>query len=140
MFKDFSKFNFTVIDVTTAATPEMTINLNGITFNQRTQEALDNPEYVRPLIDAENMAFAIQVCSKEEKRAMKFTKTNGKGGYSSTCNTIRAIIRRVMGDKWNDGMRYSMEGTIFSDQKAIVFDLAAAKELPPFRYPKHVKK
>ena len=45
-----------------------------------------------------------------------------------------------MGDKWNDGMRYSMEGTIFSDQKAIVFDLAAAKELPPFRYPKHIKK
>ena len=78
MFKDFSKFNFTVIDVTTAATPEMTINLNGITFNQRTQVALDNPEYVRPLIDAENMAFAIQVCSKEEKRAMKFTNLMAK--------------------------------------------------------------
>lgn len=133
MFKDFNKFNFTVIDVTSGAAPEMTVNLNGISFAAKTLEVLGSPDFVRPLLDAENKAFAIQVCKEKESRAMRFTKNTSAGGYSSTCNTIRNALRRLMGDAWKDTMRYQMEGVYFPDVKAVVFDLSTAKELPPFR-------
>lgn len=133
MFKDFSKFNFSVIDVSIGAVPEMTINLNGISFNARTLDILGNPDYVRPLLDAENKAFAVQVCKEKDARAMKFTKNTQAAGYSSTCNTIRHALRRLMGSAWKDTMRYVMVGVYFADAKAVVFDLTTAKEMPPFR-------
>lgn len=132
MFKDFSKFNFTVIDVTTGAAPQMTVNLNGISFSSRTLEVLGNPAFVKPLLDADNKAFALQVCKESDARAMKFTKNTQTGGYSSTCSIIRHALRKLM-ETWKDSMRYEMDGVFFADAKAVVFDLAAAKELPPFR-------
>ena len=131
--KDFKDFNFSVIDVTVGAIPVMTINLNGISFNGKTLDVLGNPEYVKPLLDAENKAFAIQVCKEKDGHARKFSKSTSGSGFSSTCNTIRYALRRLMGDKWRDDKRYEMEGVFFQDAKAVVFDLAKAKELEPFR-------
>ncbi len=135
MIKDFSKFNFSVIDVSMSSTPEMTINLNGISFNSKTLDALGNPDYVRPLLDATNKAFAVQVCKESDERSMKFTKSESSqiNGFSSTCNTIRTTIRNLMGDEWKSDMRYQMSGVLFPEAKAVVFDLTQAKELPPFR-------
>nr|DAH33613.1 MAG TPA: hypothetical protein [Caudoviricetes sp.] len=133
MFKDFSKYNFTVIDVSAGVSPQMTVNLNGISFNPKTLDALGNPEFVKPLLDADNKAFALQVCKESDARAMKFTKNTQAAGYSSTCNTIRHALRRLMQDSWKETMRYEMDGVIFADAKAVVFDLTAAREMPPFR-------
>ena len=135
MIKDFSKFNFSVIDVTMSSAPEMTINMNGITFNAKTLDLLGHPGFVKPLLDADNKAFAVQVCKESDDRAMKFSKTNNlrTGGFSSTCNTIRATLRRLMEDSWKDDMRYQIPGVLFPEAKAIVFDLTRAKELAPFR-------
>lgn len=133
MFKDFSKFNFTVIDVTSGAAPQMTVNLNGISFSAKTLEVLGKPDYVRPLLDADNKVFAVQVCREKEARAMRFSKNTQAAGYTSTCNTIRHALRRLMSDTWKENMRYEMDGVFFADAKAVVFDLAGAKELPPFR-------
>lgn len=133
MFKDFSKFNFNVIDVSVGAVPEMTVNLNGISFNAKTLDILGNPDYVKPLLDADNKAFAIQVCKDKDARAMRFSKNTQAAGYSSTCNTIRHALRRLMGSAWKDSMRYNMVGVYFSEANAVVFDLTSAKELPPFR-------
>lgn len=133
MQKDFSKFNFTVIDVNSGISPEMTVNLNGISFTAKTLETLGSPDFVKPLLDAENKAFALQVCKEKDARAMKFTSNTQAGGYSSTCNTIRHALRRLMSDTWKDSMRYEMEGIYFAEAKAVVFDLSSAKELPPFR-------
>ena len=131
--KDFKDFNFAVIDVTMGAVPTMTINLNGISFNGKALDVLGNPEYVKPLLDAENKAFAIQVCKEKDGHAMKFTKNSCGAGFSSTCNTIRAALRRLMGDEWREDKRYEMEGVYFPDAKAVVFDLSAAKQMEPFR-------
>lgn len=131
--KDFKDFNFSVIDVTMGAAPTMTINLNGISFNGKMLDVLGNPDYVKPLLDAENKAFAIQVCKEKDGAAMKFTKASTGAGFSSTCNTIRAALRRLMGDTWREDKRYEMEGVFFQDAKAVVFDLAKAKEMDPFR-------
>ena len=131
--KDFKDFNFAVIDVTMGAVPTMTINLNGISFNGKALDVLGNPEYVKPLLDAENKAFAIQVCKEKDGHAMKFTKNSSGAGFSSTCNTIRSALRRLMGDEWREDKRYEMEGVYFPDAKAVVFDLSAAKQMEPFR-------
>ena len=131
--KDFKDFNFSVIDVTMGAVPTMTINLNGISFNGKALDVLGNPEYVKPLLDAENKAFAIQVCKDKDSHAMKFTKNSSGAGFSSTCNTIRSALRRLMGDEWRVDKRYEMEGVYFPDAKAVVFDLSAAKQMEPFR-------
>lgn len=139
MFKDFKKYNFSVIDVTMSASPEMTINLNGVTFNGKTLEVLDNPEFVRPLLDYGNKAFAIQVAKATDEKAMKFSKTENSGGFSSTCNTIRYTIRRLMGDEWKDNMRYHIKGIYFPEAKAVVFELNSATEMPSFRGSKATK-
>lgn len=131
--KDFKDFNFAVIDVTMGAVPTMTINLNGISFNGKALDVLGSPEYVKPLLDAENKAFAIQVCKEKDGHAMKFTKNSSGAGFSSTCNTIRSALRRLMGDEWREDKRYEMEGVYFPDAKAVVFDLSAAKQMEPFR-------
>ena len=133
MFKDFKKYNFSVIDVTMSTMPEMTINLNGISFNARTLDVLGSPEFVRPLLDTDNKAFAIQVAKATDDKAMKFTKTEKGGGFSSTCNVIRATLRRLMGDAWKDNMRYNIRGIYFPDGKVVVFELNSAVELPSFR-------
>lgn len=133
MFNDFSRFDFTVIDVTVGTVPKMYVNLNGVSFTPKTLEQLGNPDYIRPLLDAKNKAFAVQVCKEKEARAMKFKANTHAGGYSSTCNTIRHALRRVMGEAWKSTMRYEIEGVYFADAKAVVFDLSSAKELPPFR-------
>lgn len=131
--KDFKDFNFAVIDVTMGAVPTMTINLNGISFNGKALDVLGSPEYVKPLLDAENKAFAIQVCKEKDGHAMKFTKNSSGAGFSSTCNTIRSALRRLMGEEWREDKRYEMEGVYFPDAKAVVFDLSAAKQMEPFR-------
>ena len=134
--RDFSKYNFSVIDVTVAGVPEMSVNLNGITFNGKTLEVLGNPDYVRPLLDEGNKAFAVLVCTARESKAMRFTKNdgaNGGGGYSSTCTSIRKSIRHLMDDAWKDNMRYVITGVYFPEAKAVVFDLESAQELPSFR-------
>lgn len=131
--KDFKDFNFSVIDVNMGAVPTMTINLNGISFNGKALDVLGSPEYVKPLLDAENKAFAIQVCKEKDGHAMKFTKNSSGAGFSSTCNTIRSALRRLMGDEWREDKRYEMEGVYFPDAKAVVFDLSAAKQMEPFR-------
>lgn len=131
--KDFKDFNFSVINVTMGAVPTMTINLNGISFNGKALDVLGSPEYVKPLLDAENKAFAIQVCKEKDGHAMKFTKNSSGAGFSSTCNTIRSALRRLMGEEWREDKRYEMEGVYFPDAKAVVFDLSAAKQMEPFR-------
>ena len=133
MLKDFSKFNFTVIDVNTGSAPVMTVNLNGVSFNAKTLEILGSPDFVKPLLDAENKAFALQVCKEKDGRAMRFSRSTQAGGYCSSCNTIRHVLRRLMGDAWKDSMRYEMEGVYFAEAKAVVFDLASPKEMPPVR-------
>ena len=130
LFKDFSKFKFNVIDVKNAALPEMTINLNGIFFNQACLDILGKPERVHFLLDVENKVFAVQVCNADDSKGVNFTSKDYKSGYSGTCKAIRISIRNTMADTWLEDRRYKMDGVVFAANKAIAFDLATAIELP----------
>lgn len=130
LFKDFSKFKFNVIDVKNAALPEMTINLNGIFFNQACLDILGKPERVHFLLDVENKVFAVQVCNADDSKGVNFTSKDYKSGYSGTCKAIRISIRNTMADVWSEDKRYKMDGVVFAANKAIAFDLTNATELP----------
>lgn len=134
-FQNFDDFQFEVIDVTIPGTPDMHITQNGITFSRRLVEDMGYPQFVRPLVDVKNKAFALKVCKADSDNAMRFSKPKGeqKGAVQYHASAIRLMLRSIMGDAWQEQNRYHTTGVWFPEAKAMVFDLSAAKELPPFR-------
>lgn len=132
MFKDFSQFNFEVIDITARGNLEMVINKNGVFFSSQVLDNLGSPDFVKPLLDMKNKAFAVQACKNETECTMKFSnpKSKSNGSYTSTCTAIRKTLRRLM-ENWKDNARYKIPGVFFQEYKAVVFDLTKAIELSP---------
>lgn len=135
MFKNFNEFNFEVISVSIPGTPELFINLNGVTFSKKMIEDMNYPAFIRPLVDAENKALAFQVCKQGDERAMKFSKPRGEqnGSINIMSNVLLRTARTVMKDIWKDDFRYRMTAIYFPEAKAMVVDLTSATELPPLR-------
>jgi hypothetical protein len=132
---NFNDFNFEVLDIPVHGTPDMFLNQTGVTFTKKVVEDMGYPQYVRHLLDVKKKAFAIQVCKENENRAMKFSKPKGEQKNSVEANSkgLFEALRHILGDSWHKGMRYRVPGIYFPDAKAMVFDLAAAEELPPLR-------
>lgn len=132
---DFGAFKFEVIDISVRGTPDLFVNVNGLTVTKKAIEDMSYPAYVRPLIDVEHRAFAIQTCRQTEERAIKFSKPRGEQmhGISLPSHSLYQTIKKVMRSKWHDGMRYRIPGIYYPDAKAMVFDLNSAEELPPLR-------
>ena len=135
MLKDFKEFNFEVIDVSTKGTPDIFVNLNGVTFTKKAIETIGFPPYVRPLIDVENKAFAVQVCKQNDEKAISFSKPRGEqiNGVSVQLLAVLRTIRTIMRDKWQENNRYRIAGIYYPEAKAMVFDLNSAEEMPAFR-------
>ncbi len=132
---DFSKYAFEVIDVSVRGTPEMYVNINGITISKKAIEDMSYPTYVRPLIDTTHKAFALQTCKQTDERAMKFSKARGEqdSGINLSATAVMRTIRTLMRDSWHDNKRYRIAGIYYPDAKAMVYDLSSAEELPPIR-------
>lgn len=134
MPKNFDEFKFQVIDINNnTGDIKMVLNKNSVFFSPAVLETLGRPEYVKPLLDIENKVFALQVTKATMTQSMKIanSKTKSGGSYTSTCTVIRKTLRKLMGDAWNDEMRYEITGIDFPSAKAVVFELEKAKELPP---------
>lgn len=141
MFTNFSDFNFEVIDVLATKTdPEIIINKNAITLSLKLLEELGKPQFIRPLVDFQNKAFALRVCKESDSKALKLRNTKEKveKSCSISCVAVRKILRRLMKETWKDDKRYRLIGTIFPKEKAVAFDLTQAEELEG--YPKRQKK
>ena len=134
---NFEDFSFEVIDVSITGTPDIHITQNGITFTRRLIEDMGYPQYITPMIDAKNKVFAIKECKLTNENAVSFSKPKGeqKGAIATSSTAIRRILRGVMGEQWKDTNRYHVTGIWYAEAKAMVFDLNAAKELPPFLKP-----
>ena len=141
MFKNFDEFNFEVINVMMQGTPDLFVNINGLTFSNKMVEDMNYPAFVRPLIDAENKALAIQVCKQTDDKAIKFSKPRGE--QSCSINIISNILlhttRTLMKDQWKSDNRYRITGIFFPEAKAMVFDLTSFEEMPAFRTMKKKK-
>jgi hypothetical protein len=142
MFKNFNEFNFEVIDVAVQGTPDMLVNINGLTFSKKLVEDMNYPAFVRSLIDAENKALAIQVCKQTDDKAIKFSKPRGEqsGSINIVSNVLLRTTRTMLRDEWKDDNRYRITGIYFPDVKAMVFDLVSAKEMSAFRSLKNKQK
>ncbi|QUH18539.1 hypothetical protein [Alkaliphilus sp. B6464] len=131
---NFEDFQFEIIDIEIAGTPDMHITQNGITFTRRLIEDMGYPQYVQPMVDIKNKVFALKACKAESERAIRFSKPKGeqKKALSTSNNTIRYMLRNIMKDEWKEENRYHITGKWFADAKAMIFNLNSAKELPPF--------
>lgn len=134
---NFEDFKFEVIDVSITGMPEMHITQNGITFTRKLAEDMSYPQFVTPMIDVKNKVFAIKACKADNEHAIRFSKPKGeqRGSIVTSSNTIRHMLRNVMGAHWNNKNRYHIAGIWYAEAKAMVFDLNTARELPPFSKP-----
>lgn len=137
-FQNFEDFQFEIIDVSVTGTPDMHITRNGVTFTRRLIEDMGYPQYVKPMLDANNKAFALKACKADSEGAMRFSKPKGeqKRSFVTSIFAIRQVLRTLMGEQWKEENRYHLTGSWFPEAKAMIFDLNAAKELPPFRVEK----
>jgi len=132
MFTNFSDFNFEVIDVlVNNITPELTINKNTVTLSWKLLEELGNPQFLRPLVDFQNKAFALRVCKESDSKIFRVRDAQEKNNKSRVVPyvVIRKTLRDLMRETWNDDKRYRLVGTVFPKEKVAVFDLTQAEEL-----------
>lgn len=135
MFKNFNEFNFEVVNVSIQGTPELFVNLNGITFSKKMIEDMNYPAFIRPFVDVENKALAFQACKQGDDHAIKFSKPRGEQNSSISLqnNVLLLTARTVMKDAWKDDCRYCMTAIYFPEAKAMVVDLTSATEIPSIR-------
>ncbi len=134
---NFEDFCFEVIDVSVTGTPDVHITQNGITFSLKCIEDMGYPQYITPMIDVKNKAFAIKACKADNEHAIRFSKPKGeqKRAIATSFSAIRRMIRGVMSEQWQPKNRYHITGIWYAEAKAMVFNLNTAKELPPFLKP-----
>lgn len=130
MFESIGSFNFKIIDITITGSPTLFVNRHSVTFSKRVVSDMDYPEYVQPLIDMENKAFALKACKPTDERAMSFygRKHKPHGGIVLSSEPLRNLLKTLMSENWRADKRYKIVGTYISDVKAMVFDLKTASE------------
>ena len=135
MFKEFSEFNFEIIDITVAGVPELFVNINGLTINKKAVEDMGYPQNVLPLLDVQHKVFAVQACRKDVSRAIHFAKAKEEqnSGVSLQSTGLFNTVRNMMGDAWNPQKRYRVKGIYYPAEKAMLFDLTTADELDSIR-------
>ena len=134
---NFEDFSFEVIDVCVTGTPDVHITKNGITFTLKCIEDMGYPQYIIPMIDVKKKAFAIKACKVGNEHTIRFSKPKGeqKHAIATSFSAIRRMICGVMCEQWQEKNRYHIIGVWHPKDKAMIFDLNAAKELPPFLKP-----
>jgi len=121
---DVSKLNLQVLDITTNASPDIFVNVTGITFTKRVLEDMNYPSHVQYSTDVDNKVFGIKACRSEDKGAVPFSKPRGEQIYTVICNNknVTETIRVMMKGVWKDKKRYKVTGFML-DKKTMIFVL-----------------
>lgn len=120
----FKAFNFN------EGVPYVSITSNGVTFNKSVVMKLDYPEYAVLLIDEESKRIAVQACDADSPNAVQFYKEKKSKVISVRWNgrDLLNTLQDMMG--WNLREKaYRIDGILLKDERAMLFDLAAASEL-----------
>lgn len=126
---NFSNINLEVIDLNTNMTPDIFINVNGITFSRRVLEDLNYPQNVQYCVDATHKIFAIRACKGNEAKAAPFSKP--KAEQTSTLNCGNKNLRDVIGamiPDFKEKQRYRVTGEYDAENRVMYFDMTTAKE------------
>ena len=127
---DFNNLNLEILDITTNASPDMFVNLTGISFTKRILDEMNYPANVQYAIDASNKVFAIRACKSNDAKAVPFSKPKleQKTTLSSNNKNLVETIRTLMKDIWKPDARYKVTGFYISENKTMVFDLSEGVE------------
>ena len=129
---DFSNIKLEVIDLYTSMTPEIFINVNGVTFSKRVVDDLGYPQNVQYCTDPEHHIFAIKPCKSNEVKAAPFAKP--KSETSSGSNTISSVNKNLhdllcaLIPNYAPRVRYRVVGEFNTENRVMYFDMSTAEE------------
>lgn len=126
---NFSTINLEVIDINTNATPDIFINLNGITFSKRVLEDLNYPLNVQYCIDSVNKIFAIRACKGKDAKSTPFSKPRAEQTTTLCCGNknLRDVIVTLIPD-FDSKKRYKVIGEYDSENRVMYYDMTTAEE------------
>ncbi len=135
---DVKSFTFETIDVNMTDKPEMTINLNNISFTKRVLDLMGYPAHVQYCVDASQRIFALRVCKGNESRAASFSKPREEQTtVLATANkNIYETATKLIAN-YNPKKRYIIEGFYDKDERIMIFDMNEAKETASRCYKKN---
>lgn len=124
---NFSAINLEVIDLNTNTTPDIYINLNGITFSRRVLEDLNYPQTVQYCMDASQHVFAIRACKSNENRATPFSKPRGEQTTTLSCGNknLKETLVMMIPD-FDATQRYKVTGELDTENRVMYFDMTTA--------------
>lgn len=108
----------------------MTVTSSTMKFNKATAIELDYAPYIRVLVNAKDKKIAIQPCSDKDSNAVPFSNEEGKQTYAISVKVpaIQLEFRRMLSFE-SDGEKvsYSFDGTLYAEEKVIIYDLSKAE-------------
>lgn len=125
IFEGFTTFNFS------EGVPFVSITRNGVTFNKGVIMKLDCPKHVVFLVNATTKQIAIQACPENTPKSTSFfNEEKKKNALSVRWNgkDLLNTITDITGWDLSKG-GYKVEGRLFSEEKAMLFDLNQAEPL-----------
>lgn len=131
----FKDFNLEVVTVERSLSDlSMTVNKNFVTFSKGIVLELDYPAQVLIAFNKDTKVMGIQVCRAKTRGSFKFSKPEGeqKGTVQLMSKNLRDTLFYIM-DEWTEKKRYKVEGIHIPEDKAFIFELKNAEELPEFR-------
>lgn len=106
----------------------LTLTSTNLKFNKATAVELGYPAYVRMLVNAVTKQAAIQPCKEKTKNAVPFSKDEKKQTYAVVLKipAMLTAIRKIA-DADEDSGPLSFAGTLYPNEKVIIFDLSEPK-------------
>lgn len=108
-------------------TAKMSLSCKNMRINvyKKTIEKLNNPEYIRFLLNKEKLHFAIQVCGRKDIGAVDVAACTASSNYY-TFNTVSMIRMMWRICNWDEYSTYQLTGTIHEGYSSVSFDLKEA--------------
>ena len=133
---NFKSINLEVIDLSTNSTPDIFINLNGITFSKRVLEDLNYPQNVQFCLDATNKIFAVRPCKSNDTKAVPFSKPKSEQTTTLCCGNknLRDVVAALISN-YDRAKRYKVTGEFDTESKVMYFDMSTVEE-SVYRAPK----
>lgn len=123
----FSNLNLEVIDININTTPDIYINVNGVTFSKRVLQDLNYPQNVQYCIDAEHKVFALRPCKSNELKATPFAKPKVEQAITlnTTNKNLHEILTKLIPD-YQAKKRYKVVGFFDIENKVMYYDMTEA--------------
>ena len=108
----------------------LTVSSSSIKFNKATAMELGYPAYARMLVNAKENKVALQAWPKKDDFSFEFSGPEGKQTYAISVKVPALLVefRRYFSFEQNGQKQsYSLQGTLYPEEKVIIYDLGDAK-------------